>query len=82
MTKTKNKHYRIIFLFKNNSFESFEGNINDDYGKYKFKSENFIGKINLINFNDNITIIKDGKGILYDKENKFTGEWKNNLKIK
>ena len=82
MTRTKNKNYRIGFLFKNNSFESFEGNINDCYGKYKFKNENFIGKMNFKNFNDNITVIKDGKGILYDKENKFTGEWKNNLKIK
>ena len=79
----KTKDYRIGFLFKNNGYEHFEGNIYDCYGKYKFKQQNFIGKINFERSDLSvIEIIKDGKGILYDNENKFTGEWKNNLKIK
>ena len=91
----KNNDLRIGFLFKNNGYEFFEGNLHDGYGKYKFRHQNFIGKLN---FNpivhqdyDNayypdeyylFDIIKDGKGILYEYENKFTGEWKDNLKIK
>ena len=78
----KTQDYRIGFLYKNNGYEHFEGNLFNCYGKYKCKQQNFIGKIKFKIIDSNLEIIKNGEGILYENENKFTGEWNNNLKIK